>query len=153
MSAPTVHAPRTVTVEGRTVAVQEYGDGEPLLVINGTSQSLGFWAMSAPVLAGRCRVVTWDLPGLGDSERGTGEMTVRSLADGARALLDELGIERAHVLGYSLGSAVAQELAQDHPARVARGRMGVSSSDREESFSQEPFGVFSQSSQPVASSQ
>ena len=119
MSAPTVHPARTVTVEGRTVAVQEYGDGEPLLVINGTSQSLGFWAQSAPILAGRCRVITWDLPGLGGSERGTGEMTVRSLAEGARALLDELGIERAHVLGYSLGSAVAQELALAAPERVA----------------------------------
>jgi pimeloyl-ACP methyl ester carboxylesterase len=119
VSTPTVHAARTVTVEGRTVAVQEYGEGEPLLVINGTSQSLGFWAQSAPVLAGRCRVITWDLPGLGGSERGTGEMTVRSLADGARALLDELGVQRAHVLGYSLGSAVAQELALAAPDRVA----------------------------------
>jgi pimeloyl-ACP methyl ester carboxylesterase len=119
MTTPAVHPARTVTVEGRTVAVQEYGEGEPLLVINGTTQSLGFWAQSAPILAGRCRVITWDLRGLGGSERGTGEMTVRSLADDARALLDELGVERAHVLGYSLGSAVAQELALAAPERVA----------------------------------
>jgi pimeloyl-ACP methyl ester carboxylesterase len=77
------------------------------------------WAQSAPILAGRCRVITWDLRGLGGSERGTGEMTVRSLADDARALLDELGVPRAHVLGYSLGSAVAQELALAAPERVA----------------------------------
>jgi pimeloyl-ACP methyl ester carboxylesterase len=119
MSSPTVHPARTVTVDGRAVAVQEYGEGEPLLIINGTSQSLGMWAQSAPILAGRCRVITWDLPGLGGSERGTSEMTVRSLAEDARALLDELGVPRAHVLGYSLGSAVAQELALAAPDRVA----------------------------------
>jgi pimeloyl-ACP methyl ester carboxylesterase len=114
-----VHPARTVTVAGSTVAVQEYGEGEPLLVINGTTQSLGFWAQTAPVLAARHRVITWDLPGLGGSERGTGEMTVPWLADRARALLDELGVQRAHVLGYSLGSAVAQELALAAPERVA----------------------------------
>jgi pimeloyl-ACP methyl ester carboxylesterase len=64
-------------------------------------------------------VITYDLRGLGGTERGEGPMTVRSLATDALALLDALGIERAHVLGYSLGSAVAQELALAAPDRVA----------------------------------
>jgi hypothetical protein len=44
MSTPPTHAPGIVRIGDVAVAVQEYGDGEPLLVINGTSQSLGFWA-------------------------------------------------------------------------------------------------------------
>ena len=119
MSTPIAHALRTVQVGDIAVAVQEYGEGEPLLVINGTSQSLGFWAEPAMVWAARHRVITYDLRGLGGSERGTGQMSVASLAEDARALLDALEVERAHVLGYSLGSAVAQELTLAAPEKVA----------------------------------
>ncbi|SDY86601.1 Pimeloyl-ACP methyl ester carboxylesterase [Modestobacter sp. DSM 44400] len=119
MSAPTIHAPRTVQVGGAAVAIQEYGGGEPLLIINGTSQSLGFWGETAAVLAASYRVLTYDLRGMGGSERGTGAMSVASLAADARGLMEALEIDRAHVLGYSLGSAVAQELALAAPDRVA----------------------------------
>lgn len=117
-TTPATHAPRTVQVGGTAVAVQEYGDGEPLLVVNGTSQSLGFWTDLALAWAGRYRVITYDLRGMGGTERGTGEITVASLAQDARGLLDALEVDRAHVLGYSLGSAVAQELALAVPDRV-----------------------------------
>ncbi len=118
MSTPTTHPPRSLDVGGVQVAVQEFGEGEPLLVINGTSQSLGFWTEMAQVWAGSYRVVTYDLRGLGASERGDGEMTVASLAQDALALMDALEIPRAHVLGYSLGSAIAQELVLAAPDRV-----------------------------------
>ena len=65
MSTPTTHAPRTVQVNDITVAVQEFGEGEPLLIINGTSQSLGFWTETALVWANRFRVITYDLRGMG----------------------------------------------------------------------------------------
>jgi pimeloyl-ACP methyl ester carboxylesterase len=107
-----------VQVGDIAVAVQEYGEGEPLLIINGTTQSLGFWAEPALVLGSGHRVVTYDLRGMGGSERGSGEISVASLAADARGLLDALEIERAHVLGYSLGSAIAQELALAAPERV-----------------------------------
>jgi pimeloyl-ACP methyl ester carboxylesterase len=119
LSTPIVSAPRTVDVGDLTVAVQEYGDGEPLLVINGTSQSLGMWAETAQAWAGSYRVVTYDLRGMGGSSRGSGRISVGSLAADAVALLDALGIERTHVLGYSLGSAIAQELTLAVPDRVA----------------------------------
>ncbi len=69
--------------------------------------------------AGSYRVITYDLRGLGNTDRGTAEMTVATLAADARDLLDALGVERAHVLGYSLGSAIGQELALLAPDRVA----------------------------------
>ncbi|NIH68291.1 alpha/beta fold hydrolase [Modestobacter marinus] len=118
MSTPTTHPPRTVQVGDIAVAVQEYGDGEPLLVVNGTSQSLGFWADLAQGWAGDHRVITYDLRGMGGSERGSGPFSVASLATDALGLLDALEIERAHVLGYSLGSAIAQELVLAAPDRV-----------------------------------
>ena len=119
MSTPTVSEPRTVQVGDIAVAVQEYGAGEPLLVINGTSQSLGFWVDTVQAWAGSYRVITYDLRGMGGSERGSGAISVASLAEDAAALLDALEVPRAHVLGYSLGSAVAQELALAAPEKVA----------------------------------
>jgi pimeloyl-ACP methyl ester carboxylesterase len=119
LSTPTIHAPRTVEVGDITVAVQEYGDGEPLLVLNGTSQSLGFWAAEGQVWGANHRVITYDLRGMGGTSRGSGPITVASLAADALGLLDALEIERTHVLGYSLGSAMAQELALAAPDRVA----------------------------------
>jgi pimeloyl-ACP methyl ester carboxylesterase len=119
LSTPTAHALRTVQVGDIAVAVQEYGEGEPLLVINGTSQSLGFWVETAEVWANSYRVITYDLRGMGGSERGAGAISVASLAADARGLLEALEVDRAHVLGYSLGSAVAQELALAAPERVA----------------------------------
>jgi pimeloyl-ACP methyl ester carboxylesterase len=119
LSTPTVSEPRTVQVGDIAVAVQEYGAGEPLLVINGTSQSLGFWVDTVQAWAGSYRVITYDLRGMGGSERGSGAISVASLAEDASALLDALEVPRAHVLGYSLGSAVAQELALAAPEKVA----------------------------------
>ncbi|MBB3674379.1 alpha/beta fold hydrolase [Modestobacter versicolor] len=119
MSTPTTHPPRTLQVGDIAVAVQEYGEGEPLLVINGTSQSLGFWGEMAEVWAGRHRVITYDLRGMGGSERGADPFSVASLATDALALMDALEVERAHVLGYSLGGAIAQELVLAAPERVA----------------------------------
>lgn len=120
MTTPTTHPPTTVQVAGVATAVQEYGEGEPLLIINGTSQSLGFWTDQALAWAAEgYRVLTYDLRGMGGTERGSGAISVGSLAVDARGVLDALGVDRAHVLGYSLGSAVAQQLALDVPDRVA----------------------------------
>jgi len=118
VTAPTSHPTRQVPVGDISVAVQEYGDGEPLLIVNGTSQSLGFWAETALVWGGHYRVITYDLRGMGGTERGTDAISVRSLAEDARDLLEALDVPRAHIVGYSLGSAVAQELALLVPERV-----------------------------------
>jgi pimeloyl-ACP methyl ester carboxylesterase len=63
-------------------------------------------------------VVVYNHRGMGASGRGEGEVTVGSLAEDLVALLDALAIERADLLGWSLGSAVAQEVAIAHPDRV-----------------------------------
>ena len=103
---------------GVRLNVSQTGTGEPLLLIMGTSGSLGFWEPLVAPFAEHCRVIAYDCRGLGRSERGEERMTMASMAADAAALLDALEIERAHVLGWSLGSAVAQELALARPDRV-----------------------------------
>lgn len=95
------------------------GDGEPLLLIMGTSGAIPLWGEVIARLAQTHQVIAMDNRGLGGSDRGVGPITVASMAEDASALLEALQIPRAHVLGWSLGSAVAQELALAHPDQVA----------------------------------
>nr|WP_222132485.1 alpha/beta fold hydrolase [Pseudonocardia sp. C8] len=95
------------------------GSGDPLLLIMGTSGSIPLWGEMVSRLAENHQVIAFDNRGLGGSERGTGPISVASLAEDASALLEALEIPRAHVLGWSLGSAIAQELALAHPEQVA----------------------------------
>ena len=98
--------------------VTQTGTGEPLLLIMGTAGSIGFWEPLVAPFAEHHRVIAYDSRGLGHSERGDQRITMATLATDAAALLDALEIERAHVLGWSLGGAVAQELALAYPDRV-----------------------------------
>jgi pimeloyl-ACP methyl ester carboxylesterase len=104
---------------GARLHFRRIGAGEPLLLAMGTAASLGMWMPVETALADRFDVVSFDYRGIGDSERGDGPITAATLAEDARALLDALSIPRAHVLGWSLGSVVAQELALADPERVA----------------------------------
>ena len=85
----------------------------------GTSGNIGLWAGLVPRLADRYRVIAFDNRGLGGSERGTGPISVASMAEDTAALLEALDVPKAHIVGWSLGSAVAQELALAHPERLA----------------------------------
>jgi len=113
---PTVALPT-----GVSLYYEERGAGEPVLVIAGTGGDHSLWDATADVLAERYRVITFDNRGTGSSDQppDPGTYTMRVLADDAAALLDAIGIERAHVAGHSLGSTVAQELAINHPKKVS----------------------------------
>lgn len=104
---------------GVTLNYEISGDGEPLLLIMGTSGSIPLWGEMISRLAQTHQVIAYDNRGLGGSDRGTGPITVASVAEDASALLEALEVPRAHVLGWSLGSAAAQELALAHPDQVA----------------------------------
>jgi pimeloyl-ACP methyl ester carboxylesterase len=73
-----------------------------------------------PALEPHFRSITFDNRGAGRSSAPPGPYTTRLMADDAAALLEHLGVERAHVLGYSLGGLIAQELAIAYPERVDR---------------------------------
>ena len=79
----------------------------------------GVWEPLLPYLTG-FRTIAFDPPGIGRSPRPALPMSMQALASLGAALLDELGIESAHVLGASFGGAVAQHMAICHPGRVCR---------------------------------
>jgi pimeloyl-ACP methyl ester carboxylesterase len=100
------------------VAWEERGDGAPLLLIQGLGYGRWSWAPIVPALAERYRVLWFDNRGIGDSDKPDGPYTAKLMASDALQVLDEAGIERAHVLGASLGGMVAQEVAAETPERV-----------------------------------
>lgn len=111
--------PQTSVRTGVTLNYEISGSGEPLLLIMGTSGAIPLWGELLSRLAQTHQVIAFDNRGLGGSDRGTGPISVASMAEDASALLEALEIPRAHVLGWSLGSAIAQELALAHPDQVA----------------------------------
>ena len=112
----------TVTLKtGIDIYYQVEGDGDPLLLIMGTAADHTTWSAQVEAYRDHYTVITYDARGTGMSTHPTdrSDYSMRILADDASALLDHLGHDRAHVSGLSLGSATAQELALNHPERVA----------------------------------
>jgi pimeloyl-ACP methyl ester carboxylesterase len=91
-----------------------------LLLIQGLGYGRWSWEPVVPALAERYRVLWFDNRGIGDSDKPDGPYTARGMAEDALQVLDEAGVERAHVLGASLGGMIAQEVAAGSPERVDR---------------------------------
>ncbi|MGH3452770.1 MAG: 3-oxoadipate enol-lactonase [Nocardioidaceae bacterium] len=92
----------------------------PVLLVNGLGTTLEVWDRVVPGLSEEGRVVRYDLRGHGRTPATPGPYTIAELAADALAVLDAVGVERAHVVGTSLGGMVAQWLASNVPDRVAR---------------------------------
>jgi poly(3-hydroxyalkanoate) depolymerase len=108
-----------VTVGGLRLRVARTGSGRPLLLVTGIGANLDMWAPFARMVGGR-ELVAFDAPGVGLSQRPRLPLRMRHLARIVRELMDVVGLERADVLGYSFGGALAQELARRSPDRVRR---------------------------------
>jgi 3-oxoadipate enol-lactonase len=102
------------------IASEARGDGFPVLLVMGQGYARWAWEPVAEPLSRRYRVVSFDPRGVGGSDKPAGPYSVEELTADALRVLDEHGIERAHVVGASLGGMVAQELAISHPARVEK---------------------------------
>ena len=115
-----VSAVPSVPVAGTQLHVERRGDGEPLLLIQGMGANSDHWG--EPFLAELERdfeLVLYDHRGIGRSGPAADDLTTATLAADALALLGALQIERAHVLGFSMGGMAAQELALSAPERIA----------------------------------
>lgn len=111
-----------IGVEGRRTRVRVDGDraDTPVVLIHGIGRSMEDWAPQFPLLSEGHRLIAMDLPGSGFTQRCASPTSLVLLAQSVLATLDELGEHRPlHVLGNSLGGAVAQQLSALAPERVA----------------------------------
>ena len=106
---------------GTRIAWAAVGEGEPLLLLNGTGSPMAEWdpALLAHLAADR-RVFVFDYPGLGLSGAAPAPLRFPAIADWAADLIDALGLDAPDVLGWSMGGFIAQQLAIRHPDSVRR---------------------------------
>lgn len=117
-----MNLPSYVDVDGRRTRVRIEGDrtSTPVLLLHGLGRSLEDWGPQYSLLAQSYRVIALDIPGFGFSERDPAPTTLEVLARGVAQTLDALDETRAvHVVGNSLGGAVAMQLLVRAPERVA----------------------------------
>jgi 3-oxoadipate enol-lactonase len=103
---------------GARIYWDEQGSGAPVLLIMGLGYTSDMWYRIRPVLAAHYRTIALDNRGVGRSEVPSGPYPIALMASDAAAVLDDAGIESAHVFGVSLGGIIAQEFALQYPEKV-----------------------------------
>lgn len=94
------------------------GEGPPVVLIHGLGLSLRLWDAHLAAFAG-CRVLTYDLYGHGQSAPTPNEVSLTVLADQLAALMDHIGMVRAHIVGFSIGGMINRRFALDYPEKTA----------------------------------
>jgi len=114
-------APREVEAVGRRLRYLDIGggDGPPIVLIHGFGADLNTWMFNQPVLAQSHRTIAFDLPGHGGSTKTVDAVEPANFAETVASFLDALGIGRAHLVGHSMGGAIAASFACSRPERAA----------------------------------
>jgi pimeloyl-ACP methyl ester carboxylesterase len=111
----------TVATKNHALSVLEAGTGPAVVTVHGLGATKASFLPTVAALAPHFRVIAFDLPGFGDSDKPVGApYDARYFAGAVVELLDALGLDRAHVVGNSLGGRVALELGLRAPERVGR---------------------------------
>jgi pimeloyl-ACP methyl ester carboxylesterase len=109
----------SINVEDISMGYRIYGSGYPLILIMGYGSSMNLWESSLiSKLANQYKVIIFDNRGIGNSDKGRKPFSLKQFADDTAGLMDAIGIQQAHILGWSMGSMIAQELVLHHPSKV-----------------------------------
>jgi pimeloyl-ACP methyl ester carboxylesterase len=112
--------PGEMTLHGQRVSYRRGGSGPALLLLHGITNSSQTWERVAPYLTDRFTLIAPDLLGHGESATPRGDYSLGAHASGARDVLTALGIDRATVVGHSLGGGIAMQFAYQFPERCER---------------------------------
>ena len=111
----------TAKINGLDLYFERHGEqGEPLVLVHGYTGDITDWRYQVPEFARDHRLLIFDHRGHGRSEAPSDRTayTVEQMADDAEALVAEVGFDRYHLLGHSMGGAVVQEIALRRPERL-----------------------------------
>ena len=111
----------TIQANGIQLYYEQHGwdnPGDVLVLSNGILMSTASWAYQTPVLSRHCRLLLYDCRGMWQSEHPPGPYSMEQHADDLAALLDGLGVERAHIGGISYGAEVSMVFALRYPERT-----------------------------------
>ena len=110
---------------GMRLYYEEQGTGEPLLLVMGLATDHLGWVLNTHAFAERFRTIVFDNRDVGQSSQADGPYDIADLAADTLALADHLGLDDFHLLGVSMGGAIAQELALRAPERVRTLQLAV----------------------------
>jgi 3-oxoadipate enol-lactonase len=108
----------TIEANGQTLYHEVHGEGEPLLLVMGLAADTMAWAMQVPAFSARYRTIIFDNRDVGQSSMAAGPYEITDMAQDTLALADGLELESFHLVGVSMGGAIAQEVALAAPDRV-----------------------------------
>jgi pimeloyl-ACP methyl ester carboxylesterase len=113
---------QAVTVGDISMAYKVFGNGDPLVMIMGFSGTMDLWEprLIEDLVNAGYEVLIFDNRGMGETSAGTQPFTIEQFADDTSGLMDALGIQKAHVFGWSMGTNIAQEVVLRHPDNVDR---------------------------------
>ncbi len=108
-------------LENKSTSDKEAKDRIPLLFVAGLRVTMDMWPPTIlhELAQSNHKVIVYNNRGTGNSSDGTKEYTISQLANDAAGLLDVLGIDKAHIVGWSMGSYIAEELALISPDKVS----------------------------------
>ena len=98
----------------------EQGEGFPLFLLHGNGEDVTYFEHQMEPFARHFRVIAIDTRGHGQTPRGEAPFTIRQFAEDLLAFMDRMGIEKAHILGFSDGGNIAMLFAMAHPERVGK---------------------------------
>jgi len=107
-----------VESNGQKLYFEVHGEGDPLLLIMGLGGDATGWMLQIPAFSRYFKVVAFDNRDVGRSSSAKGSYSIADMAEDTAGLMDALGIEKAHIVGGSMGGAIAQELVLCHPDKV-----------------------------------
>ena len=108
------------SLNGIHISYHVEGEGEPLVMIMGFTASRIGWMPQRRFFKKSYQIITFDNRGAGKSDKPPGPYSTSMMADDTVKLMDVLGIEKAHIMGLSMGGMIAQELAINYPQRVMK---------------------------------
>ena len=107
-----------VKLENLELYYEIIGQGDPLVMIRGLGSNVDHWYEQAPVLSKKYQLLVFDNRGIARSSNPGGPFSTGDMAADTTALMEAVGIKNAHVLGFSMGGMVAQEMALNYPEKV-----------------------------------
>ena len=116
----------TLEANGQQLYYEVHGGGEPLLCVSGLAMDTLGWALQVPAFSARHKLILFDNRDVGQSSMASGDYGIADMAQDALALADALDIDSFHLLGVSMGGAIAQEIALAAPERVRTLTIAVS---------------------------
>jgi aminoacrylate hydrolase len=107
-----------VAISNGEISYETHGRGTPVLLVPGLGGVGSYWAPNIPAFSQKYQVVIHDHRGTGQSSRSEIRYSVEQMTDDLLAVMDHLGIDKAHLVGHSTGGAIGQTMAVMHPDRL-----------------------------------